>query len=76
MNTLNCPKGHGVMELKPVRKEITFKGVDLAVDAESFICPKCGLEAGTVETAGALQLAIADAYRVKKGLVQRERSKF
>jgi len=69
MSTLNCPKGHGAMEFKPVRKEITFKGVDLAVDAKSYICPKCGLEAGTTETTGALQLAIADAYRVKKGLL-------
>lgn len=69
MNTLNCPKGHGAMELTPVTKEITFKGVDLAVDTESYICPKCGLEAGTTETAGALQLTIADAYRVKKGLL-------
>ncbi len=69
MSTLNCPKGHGAMDLMPVKKEITFKGVDLSVDAESYICPKCGIEAGTTKTAGALQNAIADAYRIKQGLL-------
>ncbi len=75
MITPNCPKGHGTMELKPVRKEITFKGVDLAVDADSYICPECGIEAGTVETAGALQLSIADEYRAKKGLLSSDEIK-
>ena len=69
MNTLNCPKGHGAMILKPVRKEITFKGVDLAVNADSYICPACSIEAGTTETAGALQQVISDAYRAKKSLL-------
>ena len=75
MKTLNCPKGHGTMELKPVRKAMTFKGVDIAVDADSYVCPTCGLEAGTVETSGAMQLAIADAYRAKKGLLTSEEIK-
>ena len=69
MKTLNCPKGHGEMELKRVSNEITFKGVDLAVDADSYICPTCGLKAGTPETTGALQQQIADAYRAEKGLL-------
>ena len=69
MKSLKCPKGHGTMALKPVSKEITFKGVDLAVDANSYICPTCGLEAGTPETTGALQQKIADAYRAEKGLL-------
>ncbi len=69
MTALNCPKGHGAMNLKPVRKNITFKGVDLTLDAESYICPTCGIEAGTAKTAGALQHAIANAYRVKQDLL-------
>ncbi len=69
MKILNCPKGHGIMELNKVKKEMTFKGVDIAVDADAFICPECGLEAGTLQTAGALQLSIADAYRAKQGLL-------
>lgn len=69
MTTLNCPKGHGAMNLRAVKKEMTFKGVDITVDAEAFVCPECGLEAGTLQTGGAMQLAIADAYRVKQGLL-------
>lgn len=69
MATLNCPKGHGVMDLKAVEKEMTFKGVDITVEADAFVCPECGLEAGTLQTAGVMQLAIADAYRAKQGLL-------
>ena len=69
MNTLNCPKGHGAMVLRPSKKEVTFKGVDLTVDVDSYICPECGIEAGTTETAGVLQNAIADEYRLKQGLL-------
>ncbi len=69
MKTLNCPKGHGPMALKTVNKAMTFKGVDIAVEADAFICPECGLEAGTLKTTGALQLAVADAYRAKKRLL-------
>ena len=69
MNTLNCPRGHGAMILRPGKKEVTFKGVDLTVDVDSYICPECGIEAGTTETSGALQNAIADEYRLKQGLL-------
>ena len=57
------------MVLMAVKKKMTFRGVDLDVDAEAFVCPECGLEAGTLQTAGAMQLAIADAYRAKQGLL-------
>jgi putative zinc finger/helix-turn-helix YgiT family protein len=69
MKTLNCPKGHGAMKFQTVSKELTFKGVDLQVEADTYICPTCGLEAGTPQTAGKLQLAITDAYRAKQGLL-------
>lgn len=69
MKTIHCPKGHSPMEAKKLYKEKTFKGVDIAYEAEAFVCPDCGLEAGTVKTAGAVQCAIADAYREKVGLL-------
>ncbi|MEA2108488.1 MAG: DUF4065 domain-containing protein [Pseudomonadota bacterium] len=69
MKTLSCPKGHGPMELKTVKKEMIFKGVDIVVEADVYLCPECGLEAGTPQSAGALQLSIADAYRVKQGFL-------
>ena len=69
MKTLDCPKGHGPMVLKTVTKEMIFKGVDIVVEAEAYICPECGLEGGTLQSAGDLQSAIADAYRAKQGLL-------
>lgn len=69
MKTLNCPKGHGPMDLTTIKKELTFKGVDISIEAETRICSECGLEAGTPQSAGALQLAIADAYRAKQNLL-------
>jgi hypothetical protein len=38
-------------------------------DAETYICPLCGLEAGTLQSAGTIQKAIADAYRNHNGLM-------
>lgn len=72
MKTLNCPKGHGPMELKNIRKDIVFKGVDLSFETDAYVCPVCGLEAGPVETAGTLQRRIADAYRTQKDLLTGE----
>jgi putative zinc finger/helix-turn-helix YgiT family protein len=69
MKKLNCPKGHGPMELKNLNKKKTFKGVDIEYMADAFVCPKCGLEAGTVQSAGNVQRAISDVYRTKVGLL-------
>jgi len=69
MKVLNCPKGHGPMGLITVNKEMTYKGVDIAIEAEVYICPECGLEAGTVQSGGDVQRAIADSYRAKVGLL-------
>jgi len=72
MKTLNCPKGHGVMKLKRVEKNTTFRGVDISYEADEFICRECKLEAGTVQTAGIVQKLIADAYRSKVSLLTGE----
>jgi len=69
MKTPSCPKGHGIMELKKMEKTTTFKGVDVSFEADAYVCPQCGLEAGTVQSAGAVQRAIADAYRKKTNLL-------
>ncbi len=72
MKTLSCPRGHGGIVRKTIKKALTFKGVDIEVDADAYVCPVCGIEAGTMQTAGALQLAIADAYRARKGMLTSE----
>jgi hypothetical protein len=66
MKTINCPKGHGPMEQKTAKKQKTFRGVDIEYVADAFICPECGLEAGTVQSAGKVQRAILDAYRKRE----------
>ena len=69
MKMIHCPRGHGLMEPRKLQKEKTFKSVDINYTVEAFVCPLCGLEAGTVLTAGGVQRAIADAYRAKTGFL-------
>jgi len=69
MKAINCPKGHGPMEQKKIKQKKTFKGVDIEFMADVLVCPECGLEAGTIESAGEVQRAIADAYREKVELL-------
>lgn len=57
------------MLLRILNKCTKFRGVELSYPAEVFVCPICNLEAGTIEQASAIQKAIADAYRKKKGLL-------
>lgn len=75
MKPLNCPRGHGAMEHKKLEKQKTFRGVDIEYRVAAFVCPECGLEAGTVQSAGEVQRAIADAYRAKVGLLTGEEIK-
>ncbi|MCP4668871.1 MAG: DUF4065 domain-containing protein [Deltaproteobacteria bacterium] len=75
MNALNCPKGHGPMERKTVAKETIFRGVDIRYKADVLACPECGLETGTIKTAGATQKEIADAYRIQVGLLTGDKIK-
>ena len=69
MKSINCPHGHGSMKIKNSLKETKFRGIDITLPVEIYVCPKCCLEAGTIESAAAIQTALADAYRAKKGLL-------
>ena len=75
MNTLNCPKGHGPMKQGKVEKKTAFRGVDIDYKANAFVCPECGLEAGTIDTADGIQKEIADAYRNKVGFLTGDKIK-
>ncbi len=72
MKSLHCPKCQTPMETNRRSVRVTFRGEELTIDREAYVCPSCGLEAGTVHSAGALQRAIADAYRTRKGLLTGE----
>jgi putative zinc finger/helix-turn-helix YgiT family protein len=63
------------MEQKKITKGTTFRGVDINYKENVFVCPECGLKAGTIKTAGAIQKEIADAYRVKVGLLTGDKIK-
>jgi len=60
---MKCPCGHGPMELRKQIKTTTFRGVELHYEAESYVCPVCGLEVATVEQAARIQRAIIDACK-------------
>lgn len=65
----NCPNDHGLMAVKTIEKNITFKGEEIYFQIESFICEKCGIEVATIEQAATIQNTISDAYRKKVGLL-------
>jgi putative zinc finger/helix-turn-helix YgiT family protein len=66
---LSCPAGHGEMKLVHKKKSMTFKSVDIDYPVVCFVCPTCGLEAGTLAHGAEIQKNIADAYRKKVGLM-------
>jgi putative zinc finger/helix-turn-helix YgiT family protein len=57
------------MNLKVRLKKTCFKGVDVEVESEAYVCPCCGIEVGTVFQASAAQRAISEEYRKKTGLL-------
>ena len=67
-----CPNGHGPMSLKNNEKTITFRGEELTLPVEVYICEKCNLEVGTIDQAAVIQKMISDAYRLKVGLLTGE----
>jgi putative zinc finger/helix-turn-helix YgiT family protein len=69
MKAFKCPKGHGELKEKELQKKTTFRGVEVALRTKALVCPVCGLEAGTVPSAGLIQRALADEYRKKTGLL-------
>lgn len=72
MNQINCPKGHGAMEPKKINRTVSFKGIEVNIAENAFVCPTCQLSAGTVQAAGKIQKTIADAYRKQTGLLTGE----
>ncbi len=69
MKRLQCPKCSSQMELRTLQKKKSFRGVDIEYPTEAHVCVNCGLEAGTVQSAGEVQREIADAYRKRAGLL-------
>ena len=69
MKEKKCLCGKGCMDLKAVDEKTVYKGIDIDIQSEKYICPDCGIEAGTIKQAAAIQICIADTYRTKVGLL-------
>jgi len=41
MREMNCPKGHGAMEEKKIERNVPFKGVEVNIIEDAFVCPVC-----------------------------------
>jgi putative zinc finger/helix-turn-helix YgiT family protein len=72
MKALNCPRGHDRMKLRKFTKTVSFRGIEIPYQVEDYICPECGMEAGTVHSAGAIQTQLADGFRKQTGLLTGE----
>jgi len=66
---ISCPAGHGEMKRTSKQKQMNFRDVDIDYQMDCFVCPICGLEAGTLSQGTDVQKTMADAYRVKVGLM-------
>jgi putative zinc finger/helix-turn-helix YgiT family protein len=75
MKQMHCPKGHGAMEPQKKHRTVPFRGIELNITEDAFVCPVCQLNAGTVESAGKIQQTIADTYRKQTGLLTGEEIK-
>ncbi len=69
MKEKKCPCGNGCMNLKAIEEKTVYKGVALDIKSEKYVCPICGIEAGTIKQAAAIQACVADSYREKTGLL-------
>lgn len=69
MNKIKCPKCSCGLQPREFYRQKNFKGIDIEYACKAHVCPDCGLEAGTLQSAGEVQRAMADAYRAKAGLL-------
>jgi transcription elongation factor Elf1 len=60
MKNVRCPRCNKYMDWKIIKKTSNIKGVDITYDIELYVCPKCGLEVGTIESASKIQKIISE----------------
>ena len=57
-----CANACGEMKLVTQEKTVSVKDVNITAASTFYLCPVCGLEAGTIEQAGAFQKVLLDKY--------------
>ena len=50
------------MLINKTTKRIRFRDVNLTLPVKQYVCPVCGLEAGTIKETADIQKAISNAY--------------
>lgn len=60
---MNCPNDHGEMEKARNVETITFRGMELHVLTEHYVCSKCAIQVDDLPLASANQKVVSDAYR-------------
>lgn len=71
-NGMKCPNGHGKMVIIRVKKRMTFRGINITVPTNQYVCRVCSTEAGTVNQTADIQKAISEAYRKAVNLLTGE----
>lgn len=66
---ISCPRGHSDLEAQKAVKETTFRGEHIEYEIDVYVCRECGIEIGTLDQAAKAQLAIAEAYKKRAGLL-------
>lgn len=66
---MSCPNGHGKMVIRREKKRMTFRGVNITVPINQYVCTVCGMEAGTANQTADIQKAISEAYRKTANLL-------
>lgn len=64
-----CPSCNGKMMLRQINKTINFRGENLDIQFETYVCEDCQFHVGTVEQTAFVQNLIIDAYRKKGGVI-------
>jgi len=70
--SMNCPNGHGEMQIERINKSMNFRDVEIIFQEEHYVCSVCGTEGGSINQTVATQAAISDAYRKAVGLLTGE----
>jgi putative zinc finger/helix-turn-helix YgiT family protein len=63
------------MQLRKINKTVSFRGMEIPCRVEAYVCPECGLEAGTVNSTGVIQQELAEVFRKRTGLLTGEEIK-
>jgi putative zinc finger/helix-turn-helix YgiT family protein len=66
---MDCPNNHGKMERKKGLEEINFRGMNLRVEVEHYVCPQCGIAVDDLSMAANTQSALSNSYRKAAGLL-------